>query len=194
MIRCTRTGAAVSTDFMSSPDVFAQLRFGEMRLACPECGAEHVWSRADAFLEERPPRTPANTGCTADYRIDERLGIVLSQLSGRCTMEDVLDFRRRLHADPAYHPGMPVLIDARELTQVLPIRELHQLADEVRHGSLQDSGRRAIVTNSDLVTDRIRMFGGYAGGDYEYRVFTDVAGALAWLTGPAGSDGTEPPG
>jgi hypothetical protein len=198
MIRCQSTGTAVPTDFMSSPDVFAELRFAQMRLVCPACGEVHVWGREDAFLEDRVIQVPAagTSDCTSDYRIDEELGIVVSRLSGRCTMDDMVGFRRRLYADPAYRTDMPLLIDARGLTQVLPLREVRELAADLQRSPHAGSGRRAIVTNSDVVSDRIRMFSSFAGDALEYRVFTDVVSALAWLTdhvGDADPDATAAP-
>jgi hypothetical protein len=52
MIRCPRTGDAVSTEIETEPSVFSRLPEVAARLRCPLCGEEHVWTARDAWLEE----------------------------------------------------------------------------------------------------------------------------------------------
>jgi hypothetical protein len=52
MIRCPRTGRAVSTEIETEPSVFSQLPKVAGRMRCPDCGQEHVWSTSEAWLEE----------------------------------------------------------------------------------------------------------------------------------------------
>jgi len=52
MIRCPRTGRAISTEIETEPQVFSRLPTVEARLICPECGEEHVWTARDAWLAE----------------------------------------------------------------------------------------------------------------------------------------------
>jgi hypothetical protein len=52
MIRCPRTGQAVSTEIETEPSVFDRLPLVPSRLHCPFCGEEHVWTANDAWLSE----------------------------------------------------------------------------------------------------------------------------------------------
>jgi hypothetical protein len=52
MIRCPRTGDAVSTEIETEPSVFIRLPEIAARMRCPLCGEEHVWTARDAWLAE----------------------------------------------------------------------------------------------------------------------------------------------
>jgi hypothetical protein len=52
MIRCPRTGHAVSTAIETEPAVFSRLPCVAARMHCPVCGEEHVWTAREAWLEE----------------------------------------------------------------------------------------------------------------------------------------------
>ena len=52
MIRCPRTGQAVSTEIDTEPSVFSRLPEVAARMFCPSCGTEHVWSAREAWLAE----------------------------------------------------------------------------------------------------------------------------------------------
>jgi len=52
MIRCPRTGRAVSTAIETEPAVFSRLPQVAGRMLCPDCGQEHTWSASEAWLEE----------------------------------------------------------------------------------------------------------------------------------------------
>ena len=51
-IYCPRTGREVSTGIESDRDGFQRLRPVVVRMKCPACGSEHVWSKATARLVE----------------------------------------------------------------------------------------------------------------------------------------------
>jgi hypothetical protein len=53
MIRCPRTGNAVSTGIETERSVFDRLPLVEARLCCSLCGDEHVWTAKEAWLEDR---------------------------------------------------------------------------------------------------------------------------------------------
>ncbi|MCX7312071.1 MAG: hypothetical protein WCG92_13145 [Hyphomicrobiales bacterium] len=55
MIRCPRTGRAVSTQIETEPGDFSRLPRVEVRFSCPLCGDEHVWTASQAWLEEPMP-------------------------------------------------------------------------------------------------------------------------------------------
>jgi len=50
MIRCPRTGRAVSTAIETEPAVFSRLPEVAGRMQCPDCGQEHIWSASEAWL------------------------------------------------------------------------------------------------------------------------------------------------
>ena len=54
MIRCPRTGRAVSTEIDTELTVFERLPYVASRLRCPACGEVHVWTARDAWLENLP--------------------------------------------------------------------------------------------------------------------------------------------
>jgi hypothetical protein len=52
MIRCPRTGEAVSTAIETEPSVFSRLPEVAGRMRCSACGEEHVWTAREAWLGE----------------------------------------------------------------------------------------------------------------------------------------------
>jgi hypothetical protein len=62
MIRCPRTGCAVSTEIETEPSVFACLPEVPRRLRCPLCGEEHAWTTRDAWLADRSRVAATGTG------------------------------------------------------------------------------------------------------------------------------------
>lgn len=52
MIRCPRTGRAVSTEIETEPSVFSRLPEVAGRMRCPDCGDEHIWRASEAWLDE----------------------------------------------------------------------------------------------------------------------------------------------
>ena len=52
MIRCPRTGRAVSTEIETEPSVFSRLPEVAGRMRCPDCGEEHIWTRQRGWLQE----------------------------------------------------------------------------------------------------------------------------------------------
>ena len=61
MIRCPRTGRAVSTAIETEPAVFSRLPEVAGRMRCPDCGSEHTWWASEAWLEE-PKLAPVADG------------------------------------------------------------------------------------------------------------------------------------
>jgi hypothetical protein len=61
MIRCPRTGRAVSTQIDTEVSVFERLPEVASSLRCPACGEEHSWTARDAWLADAPlaPEHPA---------------------------------------------------------------------------------------------------------------------------------------
>ena len=61
MIRCPRTGRAVSTEIETEPSVLSRLPEVASRMHCPLCGEEHVWTASEAWIEE-PTLVPRKPG------------------------------------------------------------------------------------------------------------------------------------
>jgi hypothetical protein len=57
MIRCPRTGEAVSTEINTEAAVFERLPDVPGRMTCSACGEVHVWMARDAWLGN-PPLVP----------------------------------------------------------------------------------------------------------------------------------------
>ena len=57
MIRCPRTGRAVSTEIETEASVFERLPDVNARMRCPVCGSEHTWTAREAWLSG-PPTAP----------------------------------------------------------------------------------------------------------------------------------------
>ena len=58
MIRCPRTGRAVSTEIETEPGDFSRLPEVAARMHCALCGEEHTWTVSGAWLGE-PGFVPA---------------------------------------------------------------------------------------------------------------------------------------
>jgi hypothetical protein len=54
MIKCSRTGMAISTGIETDPSSFAQLPDILSHTDCPLCGLQHHWWKREAWLSERP--------------------------------------------------------------------------------------------------------------------------------------------
>ena len=54
MIRCPRTGSAVSTQIGAEAADFERLPSVAARLHCPACGEEHIWTPSVAWLTDNP--------------------------------------------------------------------------------------------------------------------------------------------
>jgi hypothetical protein len=50
MIRCPKTGRAVSTEIETEPSVFSQLPAVAARMHCPLCAEDHIWTAREACL------------------------------------------------------------------------------------------------------------------------------------------------
>jgi hypothetical protein len=58
MIRCPKTGNAVSTAIETDARDFSRLPLVKARMFCPLCGEEHVWTAGEAWLEDEPSLVP----------------------------------------------------------------------------------------------------------------------------------------
>ena len=63
MIRCPRTGHAVSTEIETEPGDFGRLPEVAARMRGPVCGEEHIWSASQAWLQEPTLAPRDREGC-----------------------------------------------------------------------------------------------------------------------------------
>ncbi len=129
------------------------------------------------------------TNMPIGYEVDvERRRLVVS-LSGRVSIEEMLDAIRSSVADPRFESGFDVLSDHTKLaTPIAPgdvprvIQCLRSVADKVA------GARWAVVAPSAASFGMMRLIGVQAEAvPIEIRVFGEVADAEAWLaSGEAG--------
>ncbi len=123
------------------------------------------------------------------YRIDAKKNLVLALGSGVLTDDDLLDFRKQLVNDPAFHPDMRELSDFRSVEKHVHTTEgLNRFLEQEKEYAdrLGSEYRIAIVTNSDLHYGFSRMYiVGVADTLPEVQVFREIDIAEAWLFSPS---------
>ena len=65
MIRCPRTGQAVSTEIEMEASDFERLPYVQVELDCLHCGERHTWTRREAWLAD------SALGAPIEMKIDE---------------------------------------------------------------------------------------------------------------------------
>ncbi len=53
MTRCPKTGQVIFTKMESSPKWFETYKLNDNTVRCPNCGDWHMWSKKDAWLEDK---------------------------------------------------------------------------------------------------------------------------------------------
>ena len=123
----------------------------------------------------------------AAYRIDPERRVVLWDLSGPLTDDELLTNWRELRDDPEYDPAHRILIDARAITSLgvtsAAVSEMARLSPDV------GGAKRAIVVSSNAVFGLARAYQILRDdAPEEVQVFRDVGEARDWL-GPAAQPG-----
>jgi len=126
------------------------------------------------------------------YRIDAGRGVALTTATGTLTDRDILEHKKRLHADPAFTPGMHEMSDVRGVSdlQVTPHGVKRMVAHDAAQGSDAGSHRLAIIASEDVVYGMARMYETLSDGNPSpsVAVFRDYDAAAKWL-GLAPDDG-----
>ena len=52
MIKCPKTGQAISTGIATGDNTDLKSHFLHNKVGCPRCGEVHAWSGSDAFFEQ----------------------------------------------------------------------------------------------------------------------------------------------
>ena len=125
--------------------------------------------------------------------IDPQQRLVTIELRGDLTIQDILDTRDAVLADPRYVEGMHWLIDCRVVTQIPRDDESRALGEE--RVELARSGRVGRTAFVLLTPTGYRFAHAWASCDREghyIQIFTSPNDALRWLgiTTEAGGTGT----
>ena len=119
------------------------------------------------------------------YTIDTAARLILVDVTGVVTANDIRTFRDEIGKDPRLGPGLSQLNDFTGATTIEAHPDaVRQLAAWSFH---QGPTRVAIVTQRPEIFGMVRMFEAYqklAGVPDEIRLFDTREAALAWLQGP----------
>jgi hypothetical protein len=115
--------------------------------------------------------------------IDSRKPWLEIKMSGELTMTEVVDFMRQMTTDPAYSDDLCGIVDCREMTNVLGLKEVRGLADlELQRPGPAWRSRRAVVVSTPAQYHTARMFMVFAeSGPVQYDVFYNMETAEQWL-------------
>lgn len=129
------------------------------------------------------------TSVPVSYRLDPAAGIVRVEVSGRPGFDEETGIYRLFRRDPAYRPGMPILVDDRGREAAADLAEVRALGDVVRHSPANLTGIRcALLVASDLQYGMSRVWAArVAPSGLVVEVFRSELEALDWLqVKPAG--------
>lgn len=115
------------------------------------------------------------------YTIDVARSLIVVELTGALTGEELLQMQSQLIAESAFDPAMRQICDIRngDVSGVTS-DAVKLIASRSTDGLVR--GRRAIVASPGLCYGLSRMFAAYAGGDEDMTaVFSDIAEARRWL-------------
>lgn len=117
-------------------------------------------------------------------RIDSTAPAVWARASGRLTQNDVLVGLADLTSASAFEPGIPQLLDLRDVTHVdISGDELHRIvAAAGRLGDRLGGGKLALVAGAPVTYGLSRMYEVFTESiEVEVRVFRDPDEAHRWL-------------
>ncbi|HMF91964.1 MAG TPA: hypothetical protein VKL40_15075 [Candidatus Angelobacter sp.] len=115
------------------------------------------------------------------YEIDKEKRLVVCNVTGFCTADDVLGFHKRIVNDREFDPGFSQLVDCTGITgsDIAP----GQMKFVAAQSPFSLDSRRALIADSDLGFALLRVYEIVRGlrGDRQVRVFRSRAAALEWL-------------
>jgi hypothetical protein len=116
----------------------------------------------------------------ASYVIDPARKLVVTQVWGAATDEDIIEHGRRLRADPLYDPTFRQLADMSGVTEILVKTGT---IEDVSRGQLFEPGTpRAFVASNDAVFGLLRKYELHAETlGQTIRVFRGRQEAETWL-------------
>lgn len=119
------------------------------------------------------------------YTIDKGAGLVRMTISGAATNQELLESLERLHTDPNRLPGMPGLVDCRDIEHML-ITNAGLQAAAVFEAELIDATQPpwavAVIAPRDEVFWAARTYEVLRAGSPEtVRVFRNAVEAEGWV-------------
>ena len=120
------------------------------------------------------------------YEIDPR-GFVRITASESPTLKEELALYQKMMADPAFHPGINILLDNRMRSTTSETSHIKKMSHLVSKSSSELQGCCcAIVVASDAEFGMARMYGLVSGDDpMSTAVFRELEEAEAWLISKA---------
>ena len=111
-------------------------------------------------------------------------GILLTNLRGNVTPDDVRSYRAAVRADPIARPGLLALVDCREVSTLFSTADLKTLAAEAVNAYAHNAVRQrcAVLVASDVAFGLARMYEVLLKGtpiDLEF--FRNSEEAMSWL-------------
>lgn len=119
------------------------------------------------------------------YHIDAERGLVVACGSGRIADDDLLDYARRLLADPERTRAKHELVDLRSASvesdvTTAGVRQIAEFWSDRKH--MMAGGRLAIIAGSDVGYGLSRMYQILrSDGPDSIQVFRELDEALRWL-------------
>ncbi len=114
------------------------------------------------------------------YQIDKANKVLICDVSGSLTADDVRNLRIELRNDPEFAPELSILFDMLDVTDFqISSSALEALAGET---PMSKASKRAYVTRTDSDYGMLRIFATYSDADPDrFRVFRDNGEARSWL-------------
>jgi hypothetical protein len=118
-----------------------------------------------------------------EHQVDEKTGILNVRRWGNITARDEIDALMSRAEDPLVIPGIPVLVDCREVDPPDSTEMIQYLANKIIFIAAElDCGPVAIVVSSDVEYGMARMYMALAELDHpNIDVFRSMDNALRWL-------------
>ena len=109
--------------------------------------------------------------------------ILYTTIEGATGYADVKAYMDLVIAEPWFRPGMPSIVDCRQVKSLFSISDLRKTAADARERpEMKVRGRVAVIATSNLIYGLLRMYEVFSeGGPSEMRVFRQPEEGLAWL-------------
>ena len=114
------------------------------------------------------------------YQIDKANKVLICDVSGSLTADDVRNFRMELRNDPEFAPDLSILFDMLDVTDFqISSSELQVLAGET---PMSKMSKRAYVTPTDSDFGMLRIFATFSDAESDrFQIFRDIGEARKWL-------------
>jgi len=131
-----------------------------------------------------------------DYRVDSARRVLIAEVVGRVTDDDLLAYGRALLDDPRAGEANHEFVDLRSVdaSSIITSQGVRALAQFwIDAYAKMSGGRLAILAESDVSYGMARMYQSYrADGPDEIRIFRDEAEAWDWICDPLSAPRSAP--